>query len=125
MKSSEQKRHQTELHNEKLSLKLDGCLKRLVAAEKQVGEENAINTRLVENHKMLLDQVQERDSIIAKQGEEVKELKEQVRDIMFFLEASQNKGIEGASVVGVSPAPSTSANTTTTSPTKKGSRKKK
>ncbi|KAJ3346212.1 hypothetical protein HDU91_007103 [Kappamyces sp. JEL0680] len=94
---------------QKLEAKLEKVLSRLVLAEKQVQEETILNSRLMENYTSLSNQLADKEMVIQNQSTEIAELKEQVRDIMFFLETREKvgvvEGIEDASIVGVVPSP--------------------
>ncbi|KAJ3301206.1 hypothetical protein HDV03_001192, partial [Kappamyces sp. JEL0829] len=94
---------------QKLEAKLEKVLSRLVLAEKQVQEETILNSRLMENYTSLSNQLTDKEMVIQTQSTEIAELKEQVRDIMFFLETREKvgvvEGIEDASIVGVVPSP--------------------
>ena len=100
---------------EKSEMRLEKVVSRLSVAEKKVEEETLLNENLRRNQVQLEKGNIEKDQVLKAQGLEIAELKEQVRDIMFFIETQQ---IEGGSVVGVvSPQ---------TSPEKgKGKKKKK
>ena len=102
----------------KMEAKLNRFMSRLQVAEKKANEEAMLNTTLMKNHSLLLEQCVAKDKSIAQQGAEIGDLKEQVRDIMFFLEtrekAKKMDEIAGSSVVGLpssptAPAPGSSA----------------
>ncbi|KAI8832418.1 BRCA1-associated protein 2-domain-containing protein [Chytriomyces cf. hyalinus JEL632] len=74
---------------ERLEKKLDKTLDRMQLVERQFQEEREINDGLRENQDALKLQLARREAEILEKGKQVEELNEQVRDLMFYLEAQQ------------------------------------
>ncbi|KAJ3400518.1 hypothetical protein HDU80_006869, partial [Chytriomyces hyalinus] len=74
---------------ERLEKKLDKTLDRMQLVERQFQEEREINDGLRENQDALKLQLARREKEILEKGKQVEELNEQVRDLMFYLEAQQ------------------------------------
>ncbi|KAJ3381886.1 hypothetical protein HDU92_005079 [Lobulomyces angularis] len=79
------------LNKEKSSLerKLKVLTEKLVNLEKEYREEKALNLSLMENQFSLKDIIGSRDDLLKQKDKEIFELQEQIRDLMFFLEAGQ------------------------------------
>jgi BRCA1-associated protein len=90
--------------------------------ERELGDERILNSNLSSNMNYLTGQLAEKDKSIKGLEKSVIDLKDQVRDLMFFLETQSKVAggeIDGASVVGIEPAP-----LPTPSPKGKGRRKR-
>ncbi|KAJ3293935.1 hypothetical protein HK104_004091 [Borealophlyctis nickersoniae] len=104
------------LKEKKLAEKrVDKLTERLNALEKAFQDEKELNAGLGANQASWRAQIEAKDAVIKAKEGEVEELKEQVRDLMFYLEAQQKveaspmkEELQGASVVGVAPPVATS-----------------
>ncbi|KAJ3237478.1 hypothetical protein HDU81_009422 [Chytriomyces hyalinus] len=74
---------------ERLEKKLDKALDRMQHVERQFQEEREINDGLRENQDALKLQLAKSETALLEKGKQVEELTEQVRDLMFYLEAQQ------------------------------------
>lgn len=92
--------------------KVERLVERLEGLEKEMREEREMNKGLRDNQDVWRKGIEDREKALKVKDEEVQELKEQVRDLMFYLETQQKversemrEDLQGGSVVGVAPAP--------------------
>ena len=87
--------------------KMDKMMKKMQSLEKDLLEERAVSASLLHDQSLFRSMLNEKDKQLMGKTEEIKELKEQVRDLMFYLEtlnqSSKNSEIAGASVIPQSP----------------------
>jgi BRCA1-associated protein len=104
---------------EKLTKKLVECNQQISELDSDLSEEKTMNNGMVENQKYLQGKIKELEDGVCQKDNEMEELKDQLRDLMFFLDTqskvADNEELKEAVVVGVS---------TKESP-KKGGRKKR
>ena len=87
-----------------LEKRVDKLLKRMEFLESSLEEEKTLNSILLGEQEKFQKSIQGRDSLLQLKDKEIQELKEQTRDLMFYLETlekSQSTELAGASVVGV------------------------
>ncbi|KAI8924381.1 hypothetical protein BC831DRAFT_436543 [Entophlyctis helioformis] len=97
--------------------RIDKLAERVDSLHRQVQEERAMSTGLLDQRAQWLRDVAERDARLAAKDAEIAELTEQVRDLMFFVETQQklqadqqlSDELREATVVGVAAAPQTPA----------------
>lgn len=98
--------------SEKVSRKCDKSFAKLEVLSKECSEERALNQNLRSNQELLLEKLQDKDSLLVMRDGDIAELKEQVRDLMFFLETQSkvesgeiSSELRDSSVIGVAPTP--------------------
>lgn len=85
--------------------RVDKLLKRVEVLEKDLADEVAMNQSLLVDQKSLSAQIDVKDRLIACKDQELEDLKEQVRDLMFYLETmekTKDTDLAGASFVATS-----------------------
>lgn len=96
-------------HSLKMQRRMEKLMTRVEKSEKTLSEETLMNQSLRSNNALLIDQLASKDNTIEALKQETEELKEQARDLMFFLETQQKveqmDGVKDATVVGVSERP--------------------
>lgn len=112
-----------------LQIKIDRLTASMNSLEKDLVDERSINAHLVSNQQYLSDQITSKNEKLKDHEVIVSELKEQVRDLMFFLETQSkveqgkiDPDLKNGSVLGVSPSPPNPQNSP--SPKKNKSRRK-
>lgn len=95
---------------EGMAVKYDRVLKRIKVVERELVDEKALNSHLGSNQLYLQQQILSKDENMRNLELSVGELKDQVRDLMFFLETKSRVengelDVKDASIIGVAPAP--------------------
>lgn len=96
-----------------LQMKFDRTVAKNHELEKELRDERSLNNNLAKNQKYLTEQIDSKDARIKALEESVLDLKDQVRDLMFFLETQTkvesgdiDSSVKDGTIVGVS-APNT------------------
>ncbi|KND01376.1 uncharacterized protein SPPG_03188 [Spizellomyces punctatus DAOM BR117] len=102
-----------ERDNRALHSRLTKILDRVVSSEKDLKEERALTKSLLANQTLYQTKIASAEQTVREKDADIADLKEQVRDLMVFLDMRkqvEDSGVgevKGAQVVGVAPAPPT------------------
>jgi BRCA1-associated protein len=83
--------------------KLEKMTKKIQDLEKELAEERAVSSSLLSDHNTYRSMLDKKEKEVEEKKAEINELKEQVRDLMFYLQtlnqSSQDSELAGASVI--------------------------
>ncbi len=87
--------------------KLEKMAKKIQELENELLEERAVSSSLLSDHNTYRSMLERKEADVEAKTDEINELKEQVRDLMFYLEtinqSSKNSELAGASIITKSP----------------------
>lgn len=102
-----------EKDNRVLQNRLTKLLERIVSVEKDMKDERALSKSLLDNQSLYQAKMAEQAETVRQKDAEIVDLKEQVRDLMAFLDMRKQveecgvDEVKGAQLLGVAPTPST------------------